>query len=65
MSGRSKGRLCDDFKTGFFKCYFQRNSKPDADREEADSLAIFGAMIAGKIFDKQETNDGKDEKTDD
>lgn len=37
----------------------------DADREEADSLAIFGAMIAGKIFDKQETNEGKDEKTDD
>lgn len=37
----------------------------DADREEADSLAIFGAMIARKIFDKQETNEGKDEKTDD
>lgn len=37
----------------------------DADREEADSLAIFGAMIEGKIFDKQETNEGKDEKTDD
>lgn len=37
----------------------------DADREEADSLTIFGAMIAEKIFDKQETNEGKDEKTDD
>lgn len=36
----------------------------DADREEADSLSVFGALIAGKIFDKYETNEGKDEKTD-
>ena len=37
----------------------------DADLEEAGYLAIFGALIAGKIFDKKETNEGKDEKTDD
>ena len=36
----------------------------DADLEEAHSLCIFGSMIAGKIFDKQETNEGEDEKTD-
>ena len=31
----------------------------DADQEEENSLAIFGALIAGKIFDKQETNEGE------
>ena len=31
----------------------------DADQEEANSLAIFGALIAGKIFDKQEANEGE------
>lgn len=36
----------------------------DADREEENSLAIFAALIAGKIFDKQETNEGKNEKED-
>lgn len=29
----------------------------DVDQEEAFSLANFGALIAGKIFDKQETNE--------
>ena len=29
----------------------------DLDQEEAFSLANFGALIAGKIFDKQETNE--------
>lgn len=36
----------------------------DADLEEAHSLSIFGAIVAGKIFDKQETNEGKNEKAD-
>ena len=31
----------------------------DADQEEANSLAIFGALTAGKIVDKQETNEGE------
>ena len=35
----------------------------DADREEADSLSVFGALIAGKIFDK--TDERKNEKADD
>lgn len=34
----------------------------DADREEADSLSVFGALIAGKIFDK--TDERKNEKAD-
>ena len=34
----------------------------DADLEEAQSLSIFGAIVAEKIFDKYETNEGKDEK---
>lgn len=34
----------------------------DADREESDSLAIFGAMIAGKIFDKQKSDESEEEK---
>lgn len=34
----------------------------DADLEEAHSLSIFGAIVAEKIFDKQETNEGKNEK---
>ena len=33
----------------------------DADREEADSLSVFGALIAGKIFDK--TDEKKNETT--
>lgn len=37
----------------------------DADLEEAHSLSIFGAIVAEKIFDKQETNEGKNEKADD
>nr|DAW58089.1 MAG TPA: hypothetical protein [Ackermannviridae sp.] len=37
----------------------------DADLEEAHSLSIFGAIVAEKIFDKQEMNEGKNEKTDD
>ena len=37
----------------------------DADLEEAHSLSIFGAIVAEKIFDKAESNEGKDEKTDD
>lgn len=37
----------------------------DADLEETHSLSIFGAIVAEKIFDKQETNEGKDEKADD
>ena len=61
----SKGILCDDFKTEFSNAISSVIASLDADREEADSLAIFGAMIAGKIFDKQETNGGKNEKADD
>ena len=34
----------------------------DADPEETHSLSIFGAIVAEKIFDKQETNEGKNEK---
>ena len=37
----------------------------DADLEEVYSLSIFGAIVAEKIFDKQEKNEGKNEKTDD
>ena len=37
----------------------------DADLEEAHSLSIFGAIVAERIFDKAESNEGKDEKTDD
>ena len=37
----------------------------DADLEEAHSLSIFGAIVAEKIFDKQETNEEKNEKADD
>ena len=37
----------------------------DADLEEAHSLSIFGVIVAEKIFDKQETNEGKDEAADD
>ena len=37
----------------------------DVDQEEAFSLANFGALIAGKIFDNRKRMKGKDEKTDD
>ena len=37
----------------------------DADPEETHSLSVFGALVAEKIFDKKETNEGKNEKTDD
>lgn len=37
----------------------------DADPEETHSLSVFGAIVAEKIFDKQEANEGKNEKTDD
>lgn len=34
----------------------------DADQEEANSLAIFGAMISGKIFDKHKSDESEEEK---
>ena len=37
----------------------------DANLEEAHSLSIFGAIVAEKIFDKQETKEEKNEKADD
>lgn len=36
-----------------------------ADVEEVYSLSIFGAMVAEKIFNKTDTNEGKNEKADD
>lgn len=48
----SKGILCDDFKTEFSNAISSVIASLDADREEADSLAIFGLLIAEKIFDK-------------
>lgn len=55
----SKGILCDDFKTGFSNAISSVIANFDADQEESNSLTIFGALIAGKIFDKQETNEGE------
>nr|DAU01887.1 MAG TPA: hypothetical protein [Caudoviricetes sp.] len=36
----------------------------DADLEEAHSLSIFGAIVAERIFNKADTNEGKNEKAD-
>lgn len=36
----------------------------DADLEEAHSLSIFGAIVAERIFNKANTNEGKNEKAD-
>lgn len=37
----------------------------DVDLEEAHSLSIFGAIVAERIFNKADTNEGKNEKADD
>lgn len=58
----SKGILCDDFKTGFSNAISSVIASLDADQEESNSLTVFGALIAGKIFDK--TDEKKNEKAD-
>ena len=57
----SKGILCDDFKTGFSNAISSVIANFDADQEESNSLTVFGALIAGKIFDK--TDEKKNETT--
>lgn len=37
----------------------------DADSEEAHSLSIFGVIVAERILNKADTNEGKNEKAND
>lgn len=55
----SKGILCDDFKTGFSNAISSVIASLDADQEESNSLTVFGALIAGKIFDKKKSDEEK------
>lgn len=57
----SKRILCDDFKTEFSDVISSVIASLDADREETHSLSVFGALVAGKIFDK--TDEKKNETT--